>query len=374
MHGLAYRYKAPGPNLEMQPPLRSLGSRIDRTQRELLGTSSRSLPAIPRKFCVRELASCLHERTIIPIINFIFMIGLYNAVTAFYITMKFCPGSHPSRKELPLLINGDKIVAQYDTGAVVNFMSKNYADSKHLQFEERSKKGGKFRLANGKSVRSLGLVTVELAFEQDTSFKAACMFEVMDDLAGGDLIMGRAFLADTQTLTSHRHRLRERFPKCATIPLLDYFGSSSSHYPYFLCHIHRRLAFATADTGSHVDVMSLQYARTRGFAMDRDVNKIQVQLGDTSIVETYGQVRAELYVGGYYYWRTFHILPNATSDIILGELTLEEVGAYTTFRRNFVNVSLEKRDTGMNIIVAEDRFGRLLHRRRRKYTKTTCCK
>lgn len=269
-----------------------------------------------------------------------------------------------------MLINDATKIAQYDTGAEGNFMSKTLAKKYKLLVQRSRNQQGSFAIANGKRIKSSGQAEAWCTFALDPGRKMKCVFQIWDKLAGGDLIMGRAFLSETRTLSSFRHRLRERISSLS-LPTINFIGSTTTDSCCrFACNIDGRPTHINADTGSDLDVISLRYARAQRYEINTEERKL-VRLGDASVVGTYGQVEAEVDVGGYKYWKVFDVLPDLTSDVVLGELTLEEVEAYTRFETSFTDINLGKRNFEMNIMITIGKIGNLIRPRRQLNSTAT---
>ena len=256
------------------------------------------------------------------------------------------------RKELPILIEESREVTRYDTGAEANFMSKAFVARKSLKLHTTAKDKSTFRVANGKKITSLGKVEACCAFAGEPETRTKCVFDVLEKVAeGNSIIMGRKFLSDTRTLSSFPHRLRARVPAPSTPTVNSIGATTKDSCCQLICTIDERRTFVTPDTGSDLDIMSLEYAHMHDYRIDR-IARQHIQLGNGSTTRTYGQTEAVIEIGGSSYRKTFDILPKLTSDVILGELTLEEMEAYTKHEDDFVEVDVGKRFHTMNPIIA----------------------
>jgi hypothetical protein len=90
---------------------------------------------------------------------------------------------------------------------------------------------------------------------------------------------------------------------------------------------------ACPDTGSDLDFISEECAIRCGFVINAsdDVRR-RIRLGDTSVVDTIGEVKIESmelkYHGSFAY--TFHILRGLPCNAIFGEEFLEDIDAFNT--------------------------------------------
>ena len=271
------------------------------------------------------------------------------------------PWQFPRRKELPMLIEDIKEIACYDTRAEANFMTESLAARQGLTLQTGPNDRLPFTLANGKKVTTLGKVESWCTFALDPREKIKCAFQVLTKLPRRDLIMGRAFLSMTQTLTYFHHRLQACTADFA-LPSINLLESGTQEFCTRLaCYVGRQLIYINPDTGSDIDVMSLKFASNQRYNINENMRRM-VRLGDCSVAMTCGQVQARIDVDDSSYWKTFDVLPNLTSDIILGELTLEEIEAYTEHEDNFVEVDCGARLLDMNPIVALHRLGTFFNR------------
>ncbi len=105
-----------------------------------------------------------------------------------------------------------------------------------------------------------------------------------------DMVLGRAFLTQTKTLTDFCHRVVERFRPCiqkgGRLFLLD-----ESPEDRIRCTVNGSNASAFPDTGSDLMLVSGDFARRNNFTIhhDREYQR-QVQLADGSIIQTDGMV------------------------------------------------------------------------------------
>ena len=264
---------------------------------------------------------------------------------------KFHEYDSSCHKELPMLVDGTTFIASYDTGAENNIISEELVRKQGLQVDAIKPGQGIFQLANGKKVSSIGRVTTWCAFARDSAVKMQCSFYVWKKLAGPGMIMGRAFLEATKTLSSFRHRLQARTSKLRMPMLREISSQTDESSTRLLCSINGHRTHVNPDTGSDLDVMSLRFAYESKYDIDTTIRK-NVQLGDGTIVETVGQVHnLSVSLGHISHYKTFDILPQLASDIILGETTLEELNAYTDYQDCFERLDFGLRDYEMCIIV-----------------------
>ncbi len=258
----------------------------------------------------------------------------------------------PTRKELPMIIGGKEIKAQHDSGAERgNFIDCDLASKLNLRLRNEKGDCKRFSMGNGKVVKALGRVKAVCAFAKEVQTKMKCWFYVFDGLAS-PLIMGSQFLEKTKTLSDHVHRLEDCIPNPGISPMVNLIGSTQHAKRRFTAHIDHRLTLINADTGSDLDLMSSTYARAHGYRLDRRRRcRKRVRFADNTIAETIGQVQATLTLeDGSMYPRMFDVLPNLTSEVLLGQFTLEEISAFRFHRSSFVDVFAGERHLELSVL------------------------
>lgn len=240
-----------------------------------------------------------------------------------------------------MILNGREIKnARHDTGAERgNYIDKKLVDSLHLPIRQGQSGCKFFSLGNGKVVRSIGKVKAMCAFAKEAQTKMKCWFYVFEKLAA-PLIMGLEFLEKTKTMSRFTHRLENRLPCGKAMPMLNFLGSTQASKRRFVAFIDGQKTYINADSGSELNFMASRYCRDRGYKIDRRREcRKRIELADCTIVETIGQTRATLTLeNGSSFTKLFDILPGLTSDVLLGEVTLDEIEAFTVHENSFVEV------------------------------------
>lgn len=244
-----------------------------------------------------------------------------------------------------MIINGKEIKdARHDTGAERgNFIDQALADNLELQIRQGRSDCKPFSLGNGKVVRSVGRVKAVCAFAKETQTNVKCWFYVFEKLAA-PLIMGSEFLEKTKTMSIYSNRLENRFPCAKSMPMVNFIGSTQTSKRRFAAFVDGRQTYINADSGSDLDLMSSVYVRYHDYEIDRRREcRKRVQFADSTVAETIGQVRATLTLNdGRSYLKAFDVLPNLTSDVLLGEVSLEGIDAFTVHESSFVQVMTDK--------------------------------
>lgn len=244
-------------------------------------------------------------------------------------------------------------------------MRKDWARDHKLKIRQAPRdRSNLFELGNGESVRAVGRVCakVEITRAAPSSLqprKRKVWFYVLEKCPV-PIIVGMPFLESEAIFTKNKHLL-ESFPKhYSDFNSLLWIGSPRNQ---IRCSLGGQRAVATADTGSDLNLMSLEYAKSRGYWIDdRPEMRRRLQFGDDSIAETMGQVYVDNFILDWrspattlentgdnsafdeksqqddkddtdivYVWNQviFHLLPDLPCDIILGRPFLEGTDAFS---------------------------------------------
>ena len=275
------------------------------------------------------------------------------------------PNMVSKRKRLPMIIAGKEIKAQHDSGAErANFIDYDLASKLSLRLRNKKSDCKRFCMGNGKIVKALGRVKAICAFAKEAQTKMECWFYVFDELAS-PLIMGSQFLEKTKTLSDHDHRLEDCITNPGISPTINLIGSTQHAKRRFTAHIDHRLTLINADSGSDLDLMSSTFVRARGYRLDRRRRcRKRVRFADKTVAETIGQVQATLSLGdGSTYLKVFDVLPNLTSEVLLGQFTLQEINAFTSHRDSFVDVFAGERHLELSVLVDLGKVNEFLARK-----------
>lgn len=271
-----------------------------------------------------------------------------------------------TKMDLPLNIGDSTIISRPDSGSEENIMILDLAQSLHLQIDSTPEHQREFRIANGKHVKALGRTMANCCFAKDPTVELRCCFYIFHQLIS-PLIMGMAFLEETQTLAKYRYRLESRM-----VPPALPFQLCNLDYPrrrlYCLADLQPKLA--NADTGSELDLMSLDYVQRRAFAIQQvDTIDSTVQFADGSLAQLAGKVQVDISIGhesSTLYSREFHVLEGLTCDILLGENFLDATTVFQSYSQAF---TLDADDDGVcevNAIVwfnvLESSLARVFHK------------
>ncbi|KAK8135397.1 hypothetical protein PG984_003337 [Apiospora sp. TS-2023a] len=308
-------------------------------------------------------------------------------------------GNRNIRRVLTITINHHEENACPDSGSSENIMREDWARDHGLKIQRTPRDKRKiFELGNGTLVRAVGRVcaNVELTRAAPSSLQARkrkAWFYIFKRCPV-PVILGMPFLESEAIFTTNRHLL-EACPKTySDVNIMFWIGSPRNQ---IRCSLDGRRAVATADTGSDLNLMSLDYARRSGYWIDdRPEVRRRLQFGDGSVAETMGQV----YVNSFsldwrspsstletaeddpvlgeksqnddkdgtditYVWRqvVFHVLPGLPCDLLLGRPLLEATDAFNQQGIQLLSSDHTFRDgkniSCLNVIIDMGKFAKL---------------
>jgi hypothetical protein len=230
----------------------------------------------------------------------------------------------------------DKAVTFFpDNQSAHDIMSHDYAKRNHFKINSSTK--GKLRTARGSQVNTLGTVsrTVRFPGEPEEYIRE---FHVLPKCVH-DIILGSPFLRLTQTFTKFRHRIVKKLRGMSPRHRVCLTGSSQEMLSGWA---NGQSILALPDTGSDICLMSLRYARERGYRVDTDPKHLQMlEFVDGSTAETSGRVEG-------FQWEfdgsdiqlhipEIHVLEGLRTDLLLGYGFLEESDAFGTHEELFTD-------------------------------------
>jgi hypothetical protein len=243
-----------------------------------------------------------------------------------------------------------------------NIISEAYAAGLGVSINRDPAKRRRFRNACGRVFTSVGVVLVDVAFPDDPSkIWRNCRFYVVKTCAA-PLIIGDSFLRHTSTLTNNKHRLKK-----LSFPVKTPWRVCYMDVPRRLlhCSIYGKRVLASADTGSNVDLVSLDYAMRRGWQIRKmPAGTGSVSLADGTVKEITGYVNVSLRIAGVVHLQTLYVLDGLMCDVLLGDETLDKLDVFNRYANYFVTMGCEgESDICHNIYwlkAADDRLQRIL--------------
>ncbi|KAJ9608351.1 hypothetical protein H2200_007339 [Cladophialophora chaetospira] len=243
------------------------------------------------------------------------------------------------RLVLPAIMNGIACDALPDTMSTANIMTKAHAISIGAAIDPDARKRSQFTNACGTSFDALGEVVVDVTFPSEPcKIWRGCRFAVVEKCAAA-VIFGDAFLRATETLTKFRSRLKKT---SAYLPRkLWRICYMDAPLRQLSCAIDHRSVRANADTGSDVDLVSAEYAKSRAWRIQplpEDTG--HVILADETVRKVAGCVEVPLTVANTTISNTFYVLDGLVCDVLLGDGTLEMLDVFNRYEDHFVDTNL----------------------------------
>ena len=254
------------------------------------------------------------------------------------------------------LIGHTKVAAIPDTGAEVNVMSLPFSKSLGLKaVDRRPESRVLLRMGNGKTVQSLGQVSVPWRFKNEDLTSYMLSFHILADSVS-DVLIGNAFLRSTETISTNRHRL-SRVPRATRASYVNLLGSTNQR---IVGDLHGEQIHALPDSGAEVNLLSYDYVKRRGWFIDKMAkNGNELQFADGSLSRSMGEVRVPwqfLDDQGFQNDKSrkdiiFQVLRDLPYDAVLGQDFLEDTQAYTIHKTSFLDTSAEDACTGLNLVI-----------------------
>jgi hypothetical protein len=241
-------------------------------------------------------------------------------------------GNMGARRYLPGTLNGVRVDAIPDTGSTRNVISMDFAvanrffvlrgPAAHIRI---------FQFASQGSGRSAGrcLLGWEFANEPHRTYKV--WFEVLEGLVH-NVVIGNPLLRETETMSTHSHRLRRRKSSCCLTNGF-FVNSIGSPQQRLIGTLNGCQVSMLPDTGSERNIISEACARIRGLSVHSEPeNRIWLIFADGSLRQTVGQVEAYLGFDDnpfHDFPVTFDVLPECAHDVIIGDDILDGKEVYS---------------------------------------------
>jgi hypothetical protein len=246
-----------------------------------------------------------------------------------------------------------------DTGSDVNIVSVEVAQALGQNIREDTVTDESFVLANGRIVRPLGKVMLDLRIGhhfdvEDSEDMASFPFYVFPKAAA--IIVGMPFLDETRVMTANRNVLRKISRLNAQSISVCSIGRPKKH---LLCEVNHELTIATPDSGSEIDLMSPKFAADRGFTIHNTLES--VELADGTVASCNGFVRTTLSIGSHFDSAgaprsktaaiiDFFLLEGLNHDVIIGDYHLEHLRVFTDNRHALILTAQENTIAEINSI------------------------
>lgn len=263
---------------------------------------------------------------------------------------------------LPLIVytntREENVITCPDSGSDDNMISREIAEQLGLRIGGIQEPANSvFVMANGRTVSAVGQVSLKCAFKKGTPATGLidCVFYVLQNLAV-PMMMGIEFLNATGTLTMHRDRLIEHH-----VPPMRAHRIYSVGRPKMdmVCRGDNYVGCATADTGSEVDLVSLEFASSRAFNVEDSC--IELEFADGSTGYATGVIKTSFSIGRVSDVEGFiprskettlklFILDNLNADILVGADTIDYLNAFSRHKDCFVPAIPRLGQSDLNII------------------------
>lgn len=239
-----------------------------------------------------------------------------------------------------------------DTGSDENAMDWETFQALGVDLVRGQKTRKEFVLANGKTVKSMGWVEVVCCFARENlNTKYKVRFNVFSRLAA-PIILGKDFLDQTQTLTRHTHRLKQKeAPRDGVLRVMHCNHASRR----IRCSVDGISTFANADTGAEINLVSPAFmARMNGRHPSLRKEDLLIQLADGTIERITASFEGNLSLAGGQgdtnVEAKFYVLPGLTSDVLIGEDSLYEADVFQKHLDAFVDIPGDDDQLSLNII------------------------
>jgi hypothetical protein len=246
--------------------------------------------------------------------------------------------THLQRKQkmaLPMIIGKEVVLTMPDSGCQENVASLDFVQKCNLEINSTMDQSSikEFQMANGKMTKAIGqVIAPQIRFANDPCQNLTCVFYVMEKLIM-PVIMGMSFLQEREVLSKNRHLLSPRFMEQGSLYKVCSLNNPKQR---LLCYLNSKPVSVNADTGSEVDLISLDYALQEGISVLQIPDEFHhtVQFADESCSELIGMVILEVSFGsphGPRYEIEFYVLEGLTCDVLLGEDILNEIDAFQNY-------------------------------------------
>ncbi|KAF4625629.1 hypothetical protein G7Y89_g12535 [Cudoniella acicularis] len=249
---------------------------------------------------------------------------------------------------LPVHLGEVPVNATPDTGSDDNAVSAAFAEELGLQVDVSRNCLASFQLANGREIKSSGIASTTCTFRQGSNRQTSTtiVFHIFAQLAV-PIIIGMKFLQATETLTKYSDRLAISLHQTPLVlPRILHLNRPQQR---LRCYLGIDLAYANADTGAEMNLISPAFAAQRGLKVDKpDSGHQEVVLADGSRASISGKLRERFYTfdkpSKKFVSRLkaaekdFYVLDGLTTDVLLGNDLLFEISAFSEHQNSFVDL------------------------------------
>ncbi|KAF7511279.1 hypothetical protein GJ744_004844 [Endocarpon pusillum] len=275
------------------------------------------------------------------------------------------PPPSAQHRILPLRFNNSTHQAVPDYGAGENVIEESLAKKLGADINHSAAARASFVNAQGGTIKSTGTATLNCSFPNEPWRTFQCVFHVLEKMVV-PLIMGREFLIKTKTLSDHPDRLQydtrpDKFWRLFHL---------AKPQRLLRCSVDSQEVLANADTGSDIDLASLEFAIAGGYTIHpAQQGRDRVLFADGECVKLRGTIDVELDIMDDATQQPsllksrstrLHVLEGLTSDILLGDETLVFLEAFTEYQESFVDIDSTCHYTELQYITWYNRVERRL--------------
>lgn len=254
------------------------------------------------------------------------------------------------RRFIPLEVNGVRTYALPDTGVFGNAICEDYALDIGATIERPAAKHH-FMNAKNRTFESVGTTKLSITIPGALSENSAkserqwiCTFAVVKHLAA-PLVLGSQFLQKTQALANLAHLMVKK-----TMSVMSDKLKQLRNFWMFMhmdlptqklgCSLDAEPAFASLDSGSDIDVVSLSYAKSRQWQIESIAEgEGYVLLANSELVKLAGYVDTTLGIRGGCIRRRLYVPDGLVCDVVLGDPTIEALDIFNEFRSSLVGIT-----------------------------------
>ncbi|KAJ4241531.1 hypothetical protein NW757_012230 [Fusarium falciforme] len=226
-------------------------------------------------------------------------------------------------------VGDHQVDALADTGAQSNFISPQFAKKVGLVPDKSAPR--RIQLPGGKQIVSPGNVKVPFSFQGELKKYVLDCWIIPG--CTNDLVLSRAFLSATKTLTEFKSRVKEsmlnNLPKRLRLNLI---GNERQR---LWGSLNGRSALALPDTGSDVMLVSAQWAKENKLEVDCDSeHRLELEVADGSTVFTAGIVHNAIWTFGDMgedVYCDFYVLEGLSVDVVFSNDFVFELDVFSEY-------------------------------------------
>lgn len=256
-------------------------------------------------------------------------------------------------------LEGRETTATPDTGAGLNTIDTSFALAHGYVLKTDKKHRAKIKTLNQGTFVSDGAVELKWTFEGEPETEYNVLFQAVSN-SPHKILLGMPFLRETGTMGSNNHRitthevLHDRYVSTRSV---CFQSTADSVLPHAKGKLGGKNELMLADSGSEVNVMSLAYAHTNAYHVDRSPDEQEtLRFSDGSERRTIGRARARWKFAhdNISYVVEFGVLENSHFDLVLGQDILFDTEAFKNHAEAIVYLSKGLNDVSLSDGMSDD--------------------